>query len=151
MTQRIDLTISRDYLEPFASPSTPKLCPELVDYLSENAWYHPELSLQISCPEDERERAIELVRKKCRTVSLPDSADPDARAERDKGLDARGIHRPGLRVDINQSRGRAGVLNGGHGRDEGGGDGDDLVARPNTGRQQRQVQSRGPRADGDSV
>lgn len=35
-------------------------------------------------PEDERERAIELVRKKCRTVSLPDSADPDARAERDK-------------------------------------------------------------------
>ncbi len=61
MTQRIDLTISRDYLEPFASPSTPKLCPELVDYLSENAWYHPELSLQISCPEDERERLQQAI------------------------------------------------------------------------------------------
>lgn len=61
MTQRIDLTISRDYLEPFASPSTPKLCPELVDYLSENAWYHPELSLQISCPEEERERLQQAI------------------------------------------------------------------------------------------
>lgn len=61
MTQRIDLTISRDYLEPFASPSTPKLCPELVDYLSENAWYHPELSLQISCQEDERERLQQAI------------------------------------------------------------------------------------------
>ena len=61
MTQRIDLTISRDYLDPFASPSTPKLCPELVDYLSENAWYHPELSLQISCPEDERERLQQAI------------------------------------------------------------------------------------------
>ena len=61
MTQRLDLTISRDYLEPFASPSTPKLCPELVDYLSENAWYHPELSLQISCQEDERERLQQAI------------------------------------------------------------------------------------------
>ena len=61
MTQRIDLTISRDYLDPFASPSTPKLCPELVDYLSENAWYHPELSLQISCPEEERERLQQAI------------------------------------------------------------------------------------------
>lgn len=33
----------------------------LVDYLSENAWYHPELSLQISCPEDERERLQQAI------------------------------------------------------------------------------------------
>jgi regulatory protein len=34
--------------------------------------------------EDERERATELVRKRCRTVRLPDPSDPDARSERDK-------------------------------------------------------------------
>ncbi|WP_338892714.1 regulatory protein RecX [Rhodococcus sovatensis] len=34
--------------------------------------------------EDERRRATELVRKKCRTLSLPDADAPDARAERDK-------------------------------------------------------------------
>mgnify|MGYP003435695622 FL=1 len=33
----------------------------LADYLSENAWYHPELSLQISCPEDERERLQQAI------------------------------------------------------------------------------------------
>ena len=56
MTRKIDLTINHDYLNPFASPGNPKLCPELVDYLSASAWYHTDLSLQISCPEDERER-----------------------------------------------------------------------------------------------
>jgi regulatory protein len=34
--------------------------------------------------EDERERAGELVRKKCRTLSLPEPGSPDARSERDK-------------------------------------------------------------------
>lgn len=56
MTKKIDLTIQHNYLNPFASPENPKLSAELVDYLSDSAWYHPELSLQISCPEDERER-----------------------------------------------------------------------------------------------
>ena len=56
MTHKIDLTIKQDYLNPFASPDHPRLSPELVDYLLECAWYHPKLSLQISCPEAERER-----------------------------------------------------------------------------------------------
>lgn len=56
MSKKIDLTISQDYLNPFASPDTPRLSSELVDYLSESAWYHPELSLQIRCPLEERER-----------------------------------------------------------------------------------------------
>nr|WP_296770304.1 regulatory protein RecX [Rhodococcus sp. (in: high G+C Gram-positive bacteria)] len=34
--------------------------------------------------EDERARATELVRKRCRTLTLPDPTDPDARSERDK-------------------------------------------------------------------
>ena len=61
MTKRIDLTISRDYLNPFASPDEPKLSPELVDYLTDSAWYHSELSLQIRCPEDERERLQQAI------------------------------------------------------------------------------------------
>ncbi|MNY07148.1 hypothetical protein D3C86_1399360 [compost metagenome] len=56
MTKKIDLTITHDYLNPFASLDHPRLRPELADYLSDSAWYHPELSLQIRCPEDERER-----------------------------------------------------------------------------------------------
>ncbi|MGB4075374.1 hypothetical protein [Pseudomonas sp.] len=56
MTKKIDLTITHDYLNPFASPDTPRLSSELADYLSDSAWYHPELNLQIRCPEDERER-----------------------------------------------------------------------------------------------
>jgi hypothetical protein len=36
---------------PFASPDNPKLSPELVDYLSDSAWYHPELCFQMRCPE----------------------------------------------------------------------------------------------------
>ena len=61
MTRKIDLTINHDYLNPFASPGNPKLCPELVDYLSTSAWYHTDLSLQISCPEDERERLQQAI------------------------------------------------------------------------------------------
>ncbi|MCC6076937.1 hypothetical protein ACFPTX_04470 [Pseudomonas sp. GCM10022188] len=56
MSQKIDLTIQQDYLNPFSSPDNPRLCPELVDYLSDSAWYHSELELQISCPQGERER-----------------------------------------------------------------------------------------------
>ena len=37
MTKTIDLTITHDYLNPFASPDNPKLSPELVDYLSDSA------------------------------------------------------------------------------------------------------------------
>ena len=61
MTKKIDLTITQDYLNPFASPDNPKLSSELVDYLSGSAWYHPELSLQISCPEGERERLQQAI------------------------------------------------------------------------------------------
>lgn len=61
MSKKIDLTINRDYLNPFASPANPRLSPELVDYLSENAWYHSELSLQISCPVEERERLQQAI------------------------------------------------------------------------------------------
>ena len=61
MTKQIDLTITADYLNPFASPEHPRLSPELVDYLSDNAWYHPELSLQIRCPEGERERLQQAI------------------------------------------------------------------------------------------
>jgi hypothetical protein len=61
MTKQIDLTITQDYLNPFASPDHPRLCPELVDYLSDSAWYHPELSLQIRCPEEERERLQQAI------------------------------------------------------------------------------------------
>lgn len=56
MSRQIDLTITSDYLNPFASEQNPKLSPELVEYLSENAWYHTDLSLNIRCPEGERER-----------------------------------------------------------------------------------------------
>lgn len=61
MTKKIDLTITADYLNPFASPDNPKLSTELVDYLMENAWYHTELTLQIRCPETERERLQQAI------------------------------------------------------------------------------------------
>nr|WP_314527160.1 hypothetical protein [uncultured Pseudomonas sp.] len=61
MIKKIDLTITHDYLNPFASPDNPQLSPELVDYLSDSAWYHPELCLDIRCPEDERERLQQAI------------------------------------------------------------------------------------------
>lgn len=61
MTKKIDLTINHDYLNPFASADTPRLSPELVDYLSDSAWYYPELSLQIRCPEAERDRLQQAI------------------------------------------------------------------------------------------
>jgi hypothetical protein len=61
MTKKIDLTITHDYLNPFASPDNPKLSPGLVDYLSDSAWHHPELCLQICCPQDERERLQQAI------------------------------------------------------------------------------------------
>jgi len=61
MTHKIDLTIKQDYLNPFAAPDNPRLSPELVDYLMDSAWYHPSLSLQISCPEGERERLQQAI------------------------------------------------------------------------------------------
>lgn len=61
MSKQIELTITTDYLNPFASPDNPRLCPELVDYLSENAWYHPALSLRINCPQAERERLQQAI------------------------------------------------------------------------------------------
>ena len=61
MSKQIELTITADYLNHFASPENPRLSPELVDYLSDNAWYHPELSLQIRCPEGERERLQQAI------------------------------------------------------------------------------------------
>ena len=61
MTKKIDLTINADYLNPFASPDNPKLSTELVDYLVDSAWYYPELTLQIQCPDAERERLQQAI------------------------------------------------------------------------------------------
>lgn len=61
MSHQIDVTIQHDYLNPFASPANPRLCPELADYLSESAWYHAELNLQISCPEEQRARQQQAI------------------------------------------------------------------------------------------
>lgn len=61
MSQKIDVMIKDDYLNPFASPATPRLCPDLVDYLSGRAWYHSELELQISCPQEEQERLQQAI------------------------------------------------------------------------------------------
>ena len=56
MLKKIDLTITQDYLNPFASRNEPKLSQELTDYLLDSAWYYPKLCVQINCPENERER-----------------------------------------------------------------------------------------------
>ena len=61
MTKQIDLTITADYLNPFASPANPKLCSELADYLLDEAGFQRELSLQISCPEQERARLQQAI------------------------------------------------------------------------------------------
>lgn len=45
---------------------------------------HARVALDQIDADDERARATELVRKKCRTLTLPDPSDPDARSERDK-------------------------------------------------------------------
>ena len=47
------------------------------------------------------------------------------------------------RLDVDEDRRRAAVADGVGGGDEGVADGDDLVARPDADRQQRQVQRRG--------
>ena len=56
MLKKIDLTITQNYLNPFASLDEPQLSPELADYLLDSAWYYPKLYLHINCPENERER-----------------------------------------------------------------------------------------------
>ena len=61
MLKKIDLTITHDYLNPFASLDAPKLSPELADYLLDSAWYYPKLCLQINCPENERERLQQAI------------------------------------------------------------------------------------------
>lgn len=47
---------------------------------------HAQNALQQIDGDDERERATELVRRKCRTLSLPDPDSVDARSERDKAV-----------------------------------------------------------------
>ena len=61
MNQKIDLTIKQNYLNPFSAPDNPRLNPELLDYLLDRAWYHPKLSLQISCPAEEQERLQQAI------------------------------------------------------------------------------------------
>jgi hypothetical protein len=56
VSKTIDLVIKQDYLTPFGAAHNPRLCPELADYLATEAYYHPELSLEISCPAEEQER-----------------------------------------------------------------------------------------------
>lgn len=50
----IELRIAQDYLNPFAPPAAAQLSNELADYLCEQAWYHPQLSLRIQCPADQQ-------------------------------------------------------------------------------------------------
>ncbi|VXC30612.1 conserved hypothetical protein [Pseudomonas sp. 8AS] len=61
MVHKIDLVIRGDYLQPFAADSKPKLCPELADYLLDEAGFQRELSLQVSCPVEERERLQQAI------------------------------------------------------------------------------------------
>ena len=56
MSKKIDLVIAQDYLTPFGAVNNPRLCPELADYLTTEAYYHPDLSLEIRCPAAEQER-----------------------------------------------------------------------------------------------
>ena len=84
MSKQIELTITADYLNPFASPENPRLSSELVDYLSDNAWYHPELSLQIRCPEGERERLQQAIANTFEQKS--EQLRGDIRAQRLVGL-----------------------------------------------------------------
>ncbi|MGQ7959025.1 hypothetical protein ACUTAF_15165 [Pseudomonas sp. SP16.1] len=65
MVQQIDLVIRGDYLQAFAADHKPKLCPELLDYLLDEASYHSQLSLQIHCPEAERERLPRAIGNSC--------------------------------------------------------------------------------------
>ena len=55
------------------------------------------------------------------------------------------------RLDVDEHRRRAGVADRRDRRDEGERDGDDLVARADAGREQRQVQRAGAGVDGDRV
>ena len=70
---------------------------------------------------------------------------------RDRGLDRGRVHRPGRRVDVDEDRGRPGVDDRGDRGDEGHRHGDHLVARPDPGREQREMQRRGARVHRDGV
>jgi hypothetical protein len=61
MSKKIDLVIAQDYLSPFGAVHSPRLCAELADYLSTEAYYHPSLNLEISCPEAEQERLVTAI------------------------------------------------------------------------------------------
>ena len=61
----------------------------------------------------------------------------------DGGLQARRVQVEGVRLDVHEDRGGAAVADAVGGGDEGVADGDDLVARLDADRQQRQVQGRG--------
>lgn len=84
MTKKIDLTITPDYLNPFASPGNPRLCPELADYLLDEAGYQRELSLQINCPAEERERLQQAIANTFAQKS--EQLQGDIRAQRMAGL-----------------------------------------------------------------
>ena len=70
---------------------------------------HAQNALEQIDSDDERDRATELVRKKCRALSLPDPEDPDSRAERDKivrklvGMLARRGYQQGLAFAVVKS------------------------------------------------
>ena len=79
--------------------------------------------------------------------------------DRDDGLRARGdrvrrlvdVDRAGQRVDVNEHRCGAGVPDGRHRGDKGEGHSDHLVARPDTGGQQSQVEGTRARVDRDTM
>ncbi len=70
---------------------------------------------------------------------------------RDLLLDLLGIERVGRRVHVHEDRIRAHVADGPGGRHEGHGDGDDLIARPDSRRDQRQMQGRRAGVDANAV
>lgn len=61
MSKKIELVVAQDYLNPFAAVQNPRLCPELSDYLTEEARNHPNLSMEINCPAEEQERLCKAI------------------------------------------------------------------------------------------
>ncbi len=61
MPKKIDLVIAQNYLSPFAALHNPRLSPELVDYLSTEAYYYEDLQLEISCPAADQERLEQAI------------------------------------------------------------------------------------------
>ena len=56
MSEKIELLITQDYLNPYTPAHNPKLCAELADYLFDETSHKLRPSFEISCPAAEQER-----------------------------------------------------------------------------------------------